>query len=165
MVTFSQFRDGMERAVDTLAQGWRALRERAAQALTRFTPRTGSAGPAVDQVAHMASRWGLLVADVLETDDEVVVRLEVPGMRAEDFDIQVVGDMLVVRGEKYAEEQDSHGRYHTLECAYGGFERAIPLPAQVDEAAARAKYTRGVLRITLPKLTRAPSQRVPVAVD
>lgn len=162
MVTFSQLRNDVEQAVDNLAQGWRSLRDRAAQALTRFTPRTGTAGAAVDQVAHMASRWGLLVADVLETDDEVVVRLEVPGMRAQDFDIQLVGDMLVVRGEKYAEEQDSHGRYHTLECAYGAFERAIPLPAQVDEAAVRAKYTHGVLRITLPKVTSAPSQRVPV---
>jgi HSP20 family protein len=164
MVTFSQLRNGVEQAVDNLAQGWRALRDRTAQALTRFTPRTGSAGGGVDQVAHMASRWGLLVADVMEGDDEVVVKLEVPGMRAQDLDIQVVDDMLVVRGEKYAEQEDSHGRYHILECAYGGFERAIALPAQVDEAGARAKYTHGVLRVVLPKVIRAQRQRIEIGV-
>ena len=115
-------------------------------------------------MAHMASRWGLLVADVMEGDDEVVVKLEVPGMRAQDLDIQVVDDMLVVRGEKYAEQEDSHGRYHILECAYGGFERAIALPAQVDEAGARAKYTHGVLRVVLPKVIRAQRQRIEIGV-
>ena len=153
MNTLDQIRDGLTRAWDSVSEGWQELRSRTADALTRFTPRSGgdveSAG---ERVARSAPRWGLVTADVREDDRQVVVRLEAPGLEREDFDISVLeGRVLVVRGEKHIEREATEGRYHVLESAFGVFERAVPLPAEVSEEGAKARYRRGVLNVTLPK--------------
>jgi HSP20 family molecular chaperone IbpA len=67
--------------------------------------------------------------------------IEVPGMESDDFDIQVVDDVLVVRGEQPVEREGTQGRYHVTEQAYATFERAVQLPAAVDEERARAAIT------------------------
>jgi HSP20 family protein len=93
------------------------------------------------------------------------VNLEVPGMEAGDFDIEVVEDLLVIRGEKRVEREDTGGgRYFLLERAYGAFERAIHLPAEVEQDRAEANYRRGVLSVSLPKRNRHWSRRVSVDV-
>lgn len=155
MSTLEQIRNGLSRAWDSLADGWQQLGERAAQALTRYTPphHSGALETIEDQVAARGARWGLLAAEVQENDDEVVVRLEAPGMEKEQFDIAVVdGRYLNVRGEKRVQREERRGRYHVMECAYGSFERAVALPAEVDDGGARASYRNGVLRVTLPKV-------------
>jgi HSP20 family protein len=166
MSTLAQLREGLSRAWDNLAEGWHELRRRAGHALTHFTP-TGSKGQletAQEQLARGSSRWGLLAAEVSENDSEVIVRLEAPGMNSQDFDLQVVDDILVVRGEKSVEREEQRGRYYVTERAYGRFERAIPLPTPVEESRAGASYKRGVLRITLPKSPRAQARRIEVKV-
>ena len=81
----------------------------------------------------------------------IVVRIEAPGMDRDDFDLQVVDDYLVIRGRKQIERERSEGRYHLCECAYGSFERTVPLSVPVAVDRAKAKYKRGVLRVELPK--------------
>jgi HSP20 family protein len=88
---------------------------------------------------------------VFEDEKRVIVRLEAPGMNKGDFDIQVQGDALVVRGEKRFEREDTDGRWRVLQCAYGSFLRTVPLPAPVKSDKSRASYRSGVLRIELPK--------------
>jgi len=109
-----------------------------------------------------SSRWGLLAADVSESDAEVNVRLEAPGLEADNLDIHVVGNVLVVRGEKKVQRAQTEGRFYVMECAYGSFERAVPLPVEVDESAAKASYRRGVLHIKLPKKAAARARRIEV---
>jgi HSP20 family protein len=165
MSTLDQMRDGLHRAWDNVADGWRQLSERASSALTRFNPvrHADQLQTADEQLVAHASRWGLLAAEVTETDKEVVVRLEVPGMERDDFDLDVVdGRYLVVRGEKRAERQEQRGRYYVMERAYGSFERAIPLPAMVEEGGTSARYRRGVLQVTLPKAAAARARRINV---
>jgi HSP20 family protein len=106
--------------------------------------------------------WGVLAAEVSDDGDKVVVRLEAPGMAKDDFDLQVMDGYLIVRGEKRLEREETKGRYHVTECAYGHFERAIPLPDEVDTAKASASYKRGVLRVELPK--DASHRRAPIKV-
>lgn len=108
------------------------------------------------------ARWGLLTADVEEDDRQVTVRLEVPGMEAADFDVSVIQDHLVVRGTKRAQREHTEGAYHIMECAYGAFERAIPLPCAVDDGKTRAKYKRGVLSVELPKTQAGQKRRIEV---
>jgi HSP20 family protein len=72
-------------------------------------------------------------------------------MDTRDFDIEVFGDTLVVRGEKRFEREDTEGRWRVLQCAYGAFQRQVPLPVPVKGDEARATYRNGVLRIELPK--------------
>lgn len=83
-------------------------------------------------------------------------------MREEDFDIDVQGDRLVVRGEKHVRREHQEGRYYLMECAYGRFERIVPLPAPVTDQGAQAHYRRGVLTITLPKRLAARRRRITV---
>ena len=164
MNTFDQIREGLGRAWSTVADGWHEISQVAAHALTRFSPKhpASELETAEEQTARAGSRWGLLPAEVRDVGEEIEVRLEVPGMEAEDFSIRVEGDVLVVSGEKHVEREDRRGHYHLMERAYGSFQRAIALPAPVDESRADASYRRGVLVIKLPKDERATPRRIPV---
>lgn len=98
--------------------------------------------------------WDILASEVFDADDKIVVRLETPGMNKDDFDLQILENCLVVRGEKQIENERTEGQYHIIECAYyGRFERAIPLLDEVEMNNARANYKNGVLRVELPKPT------------
>ena len=165
MSSLQQLRRGLHRTWDHLAEGWQHLRDRATHALTHFSPtrQPGEVETVADQAMLEGARWGLLAADVEEKADSVVVRLEAPGMEADDFDISVEDNYLVVRGEKRARREQSQGRYYILECAYGSFERALQLPTRVEESGARAKYKRGVLTITLPKHAHAQRRRINIS--
>lgn len=164
MSTLQQIRDGVSRAWDTLTVGWRELRELAGDALTRFHPRTpsGEAGRDGVPALHRAARWGLLAAEVTESDREVGVAIEIPGLEAGDFEIDVIDRHLVVRGEKSLSRDRAVGDYRVMERAYGRFERAIPLPAEVDEEGASASYSRGVLTVRLPKRESGRGRRIEV---
>jgi HSP20 family protein len=70
---------------------------------------------------------------------------------ADELDVEVQGDALVIRGEKRFEREDTEGRYRVLQCAYGTFRRVVPLPAAVLSDQAKAAYKNGVLRVELPK--------------
>lgn len=164
MSTLDQIREGFSQAVETLNRGWHQLREHAGQALTRFHPSSGE-GPVEsveESVARKAARWGVLACEVRETDEAVIVGLEVPGMESDDFEIDVVDDHLVVRGEKRVSRDEARGRFYVMERAYGRFERVVPLPAAVDPQGARARYRKGVLTVTLPRHPRAMGRRIPV---
>ena len=164
MSTLDQVRGGLQGAWGHVTDGWNNLRHLASNALTRFSPvRRGDVESVSDQIALSGSRWGLLTTEVQETDSDVIVRLEAPGMDAEDFDISVIDDFLLVRGEKRVESTREKGNFHIMECAYGRFERAIPLPTRVDDSKASARYKRGVLTLTLPKT--AGSQRKQIKVQ
>lgn len=164
MSTYEQLRQGLQHLWDNIAEGWQQLRENASNALTRFNPvtRKDNVQTADDIAALRSSRWALLPTDVEEDSDSVSVRLEAPGMEAGNFDIAVLDDRLVVRGEKQLSREHKSGSYHVMECAYGSFERAIPLPATVDENRAKARYKRGVLTVTLPKTQQSQRRRIEV---
>lgn len=168
MRAFTQLREGLSDAWETLAEGWQRLYRRASGAITRFTPgKSGDEGltgtPEEHAIAVRSSGWGVLAAEVFDDDDRIVVRLEAPGMDKSDFDLQVRDNHLLVRGEKRTEQERSEGRYHISERAYGHFKRAIPLPDEVQPDKARATYKNGVLRVELPKT--APGRRKRVSID
>jgi HSP20 family protein len=102
--------------------------------------------------------------DVTETDKDVKVCAEIPGVEAKDIDVSVEDGTLTIRGEKkYEREENEKGQYR-MERSYGSFERAIPLPVEVDEAKAKAEFKNGVLRLTLPKRPGAQSRRKKIPV-
>ena len=139
------------------------MTQRASQALTRFLPGEGSRDDDEMRALWAASPgWGLLAAEIREDDDEVCARIEIPGLEPEEIDIRFVGGVLVVSGEKRIAREERRGHYHVTERAYGRFERALPLPVEVDESRARADYTQGVLSVRVPKQRRAATRRIPV---
>ena len=153
---------------NSVTEGWERLRQSAAGALTRYRPGEKSNLPSpadVDDVGWLPNMgWAMLGGDVFEDDKRVVVRLEAPGMSKSDFDLQVRDDQLLVRGEKRFERESSEGRWHMLQCAYGSFQRAVPLPSPVQAEQARASYRDGVLRVELPKVRpgKAPVRQIRV---
>jgi HSP20 family protein len=164
MSTLSQIREGLSRAWDSITEGWRELREVAAEALTRFSPApTDDASEVLPQ--RRSVRWGLLAAEVADDAKDVVVKLEVPGMSAEDFELEVVGDVLVVRGEKRVSWDNRVGDFYVSERAYGRFERAVQLPTAVKEEDAKARYEAGVLTVRLPKAETRKRSRITIEAD
>ncbi len=102
--------------------------------------------------------------DVTETDNEIKVSADIPGVEPKDIDVSVEDGMLIIKGEKkYEREEKEKGQYR-MERSYGSFERAIELPAEVDESKAKAEFKKGVLRLTLPKRPGAPSRRNKIPV-
>jgi HSP20 family protein len=105
-----------------------------------------------------------LAVDVHEQGDDFVVSAPIPGMKPEDVDITVRGDMLRIRGErKEHQEQGGEGkRYLMREQSYGSFERVIQLPSSVRADGAHADFNDGILTITLPKSEESKERRIPV---
>lgn len=166
MKALTELRQGLEEVWESVSEGWRRLRESAAGALTRFKPGEKSSFPAgiEDDLYLPSSGWALLAGDVFEDAGKVVVRLEVPGMEKSDFNIEVRDDALIVRGEKRFEREASEGRYRVLQCAYGTFQRVVPLPAPVIANKAKATYRNGVLKIELPKAGPAKAKAIEITV-
>ena len=89
---------------------------------------------------------------------------EIPGVEPKDLDVTVEDYMLTIKGEKkYEREKKEEGQYR-MECSYGSFQRAIELPAEVDESRAKAEFKKGVLRLTLPKRPGAQSRRKKIPI-
>jgi HSP20 family protein len=101
--------------------------------------------------------------DMEETDEEIIVTAEVPGLDKDQITVEVVGDRLMLRGERRRETEERKGGYFYSERSYGAFTRIIALPREVDAAKASGKYKDGLLRITLPKTARSKAKRIAVA--
>ena len=156
---YDPIKRGTEELVDALQSGWEKLKRHSTPALTRYTRERADD----DDPGDLAEEtWGLLSAEVSERGDEVIVRLESPGMKREDFEITVERGHLIVRGEKRYEREHKDERYHLFESAYGAFQRAITLPCEVEVDGADATYKRGVLMVKLPKAARGRDHRIPI---
>lgn len=90
--------------------------------------------------------------DVKERDDAYVAELEMPGMKAEQFHVEVDDGVLAIRGERKVEKDEKGEHWHRSERAFGSFERRIALPAAVDAEKVDASYKDGVLTVTVPKV-------------
>lgn len=105
--------------------------------------------------------------ELSETDEEIRVRADLPGMEEKDIQVTIDEKLLTIRGERKREKEKSRRDYHISHMQYGSFSRTIPLPAKVDESRAKARFKHGVLTLTLPK-TRKSSEtrkRIPVVAD
>jgi HSP20 family protein len=100
--------------------------------------------------------------DLSETDDTVQIRMDVPGMKAEEIDIEISGDTVRVSGEHKEEKEEKGKTFHRLERRTGSFARALALPAAVKGDKVSAECKDGVLTITLPKTEVAKTQKVKV---
>jgi HSP20 family protein len=100
--------------------------------------------------------------DVADSENEIVVKAEVPGCKAEDIDISVHGNTLTISGEKKAEEEKKEKGYYHLERSYGSFRRELSLPGDVDPDKIEAACKNGVLTVTLPKSEEAKAVKIKV---
>lgn len=101
-------------------------------------------------------------ADIIEDEDQLVVRLEIPGMRKEDLSISLRENHLTVKGERKGEEEKKGRTYHRREFYYGSFERNFVLPASIDPEKVSATYENGILEIKLPKSEAVKPREIPI---
>lgn len=109
------------------------------------------------------SRAGLSPAvDIFEEDGTIVMKAEVPGMKAEDIQVNVENGILTLSGERKLENEDKRDGYHRIERSYGSFSRSFALPKTVDGEAIDANLDAGVLTLRLPKQEAAQPKRIEV---
>lgn len=102
--------------------------------------------------------------DIFETDSEVVIKAELPGVKKEDVKVNIENNMLTIQGERKLEEETKQDDYHRIERSYGQFMRSFMLPASVDMSKISAEFKDGVLRVSLPKLEEAKPKAIEVKV-
>lgn len=107
--------------------------------------------------------WAPII-DIEEDKDNIIVKVEIPGMKKEDIKVAVHGNILSVSGERTQESDVKEKTYHRIERAYGKFSRSITLPSEVDVDKIRASYKDGLLKINLPKPDSARSKQIDVEI-
>jgi len=95
------------------------------------------------------AEWSPTV-DVLHRDGQFVVRADLPGLTKEEVKVEIVDDILTIRGERKQEKKEEHKGYSYSECTYGSFYRSIPLPKGAETSKANASFRNGVLEVAMP---------------
>ncbi len=103
-------------------------------------------------------------AEIDETDTEIHLQLEVPGMEADDLDIEVTDDAVAIKGERKSETKTEEKGGFRSEFHYGKFERLIPMPTRIVKDQVDAEYKAGVLRLTIPKSQEETTEAIKVKV-
>ena len=134
----SMIQDRMNRLFEDTGRGWR----------TDEPAATTTWSPAVD---------------IFETEGEIVVKAELPGMDRKDITLNLEKNVLTLKGERRFEKETKDDNYHRIERSYGTFSRAFSIPATVDEENIRADYKDGVLKIVLPKKEQSKPKQIRIA--
>jgi HSP20 family protein len=139
----------MDRVFDTLLhRGWlRPFRWDRPSLLEEWTP---ALDPRIPRV------------DVIERDDEIVVRAELPGIEKKDLDVSMTDDSVTIKGALRREEKEEKGEYYRCEISRGAFARTVGLPSGVDAGRAKAKFEHGVLQLVLPKTEKTQRRHVEI---
>ena len=134
-----------------LDTGWSTLKDHAHNAITHFTGEDHDSG--ADE--SPPGQWGLLSVDVVQRDDEIEARFEIPGVDKDALNVVVRNGQLIVSGEKRVSEERQEGEYFITERAFGRFQRAVALPSESETDGAAADYEDGVLTVRIPRKTKA----------
>ena len=118
-----------------------------------------------DAFVRPTSGLGMLHApavDVIENEDEVVVKASLPGVRSDDINISITGDMLTIRGEAKSERDEEKDNYILRERRFGSFSRSLALPTSVVADKAKAEFENGILTLSLPKAEEVKPKTITV---
>ncbi len=103
-----------------------------------------------------------LAIDMYETDNDVVVKASLPGVKPDDVDVTVTGNTLSIKGETKEEVDETKGDYHYRERRYGAFQRTVTLPTEVEAGKAEATFENGVLTLRLPKVEEVKPKQISI---
>ena len=105
--------------------------------------------------------WGLAL-DVMEKDDEYIVKASVPGINPDDLEITFTDNVLTIKGETQVEDEVKDARYHMRERRFGSFTRSISLGSRINSDKIEANYENGVLQLHLPKAEEVKARRIAI---
>ena len=109
-----------------------------------------------------SSNWAAMPIDMYQTDHEVVVKAALPGIQADEVQINVADDILTIKGEMKQAEEKKDKAWHIREQRWGAFERSVMLPTNVKADQARADFENGILTITLPKSEQSKPKTITI---
>ncbi len=107
--------------------------------------------------------WGMPL-DVVEHEDEYVVKASVPGIKPEDLDVSLEDNVLTIKGETANDNEVTEERYHIRERRYGSFSRSLRFPVDINAEAIAATYENGVLTLTVPKAEEVKPRQIAIKV-
>lgn len=107
----------------------------------------------------------LPVVDILEAKEHVEIRAEIPGLSEKDVQVSVTDDVLTLKGEKKHKSEENDQKYHRVERSYGRFQRSFTLPANLNPEDIKAKFTNGVLTVSIPKVKEVQPKEVQISVE
>jgi len=110
----------------------------------------------------LRENWSAPAIDMYQTDDEIVVKAALPGIKADEVQINITGEVLTLKGEVKHEEEKKEKAWHIREQRYGSFERSVVLPTDVVADKAKAEFENGILIITLPKADEVKPRTITV---
>src|SRR5918996_1704561 len=110
----------------------------------------------------IGSRRWIPAMDLVETDDHLVLRGDLPGMTEDDVDIEIKDNVLTVSGERKSEHDERGEGFHRVERAFGSFSRSLTLPQGIEPDRIEAKFENGVLEVQIPKPAEAKPTRVQI---
>ncbi len=119
--------------------------------------------PAENKTEEQLGTWAPAV-DIYETEKEIVLKADLPGVKSEDVDIRVENNVLTLRGERKFEKEVKEDNYHRVERTYGAFARTFTLPNTVNSDSIGATFDNGVLHVNIPKREEARPKQIKVAV-
>ncbi|MCB1829763.1 MAG: Hsp20/alpha crystallin family protein [Gammaproteobacteria bacterium] len=100
--------------------------------------------------------------EMLDNEEEILVRAELPGVDKKDLDVNISGQMLTIKGETKREEKEEEKAYFRSEITRGSFSRTLQLPVEVDEKSVKAVFNNGLLEVHLPKTHKVEKQKITV---
>ncbi|MCP9462040.1 MAG: Hsp20/alpha crystallin family protein [Nitrospira sp.] len=113
---------------------------------------------------HLTVADWIPTVDISETDDEYLIKAELPEVKKEDVRVTVEDGVLTMHGERRQEKEEKGRKYHRVERSYGSFVRSFTLPESVDETGVKAEYKDGVLNLHLPKVEKVKPKAIEVKV-
>lgn len=115
----------------------------------------------IDRLLSPVAGWGPAV-DLCESEDNITVKAELPGLAPEGIQLQVSGGLLTISGEKKDEYEDPRSGYQRIERRFGAFSRSIQLPSEVEAEKAEAQFHNGVLTVVLPKSAESTARKITI---
>ncbi len=137
---FSLLRQEMNTLFDNFFRGFE---------IEPFTARFGAFSPSID---------------VKESDKDISITAELPGIDDKDIDVSLTRDSLTIKGEKKEEKEEKGKDYYRMERSFGSFSRTIPLPSEIDTDKVKAEFKKGLLTVTLPKTAKAIKETKKISV-
>ncbi len=128
---------------------------------TWSTPSYSPATPVGNSMADDNAE-GQLTIDVYQTENDIVIKSTIAGVKPEDLDVSINNDMVTVKGERKNEEVVENGNYYYQECYWGSFSRSVLLPVDVIPEKADASLKNGILTIRLPKADTTKTKKIQV---
>lgn len=123
-----------------------------------------SAMPSMGSLMTPASKAFNPRVNVSETEKEIQMTVELPGLDKDDVSVELHADSLIISGEKKEAHEEKDKKWHRIEHSYGSFSRSIPVPAGVDAGSAKADFKKGLLSITMPKLKQDKADRKTIEI-